>query len=89
VQAKGIPLGTIQQSTDFAVVGHQSTTSPDLDLDLNLDPPSMFTLVRLLAIDAGLGTDQLDGIVALGGYQYIQPVTRRDILPRNIYRYGP
>jgi len=88
VQAKGIHLGTIQQSTNFAVTGHQSTTSPDLDLDLNLDPPSMFTLVRLLAIDAGLGTEQLDGIVALGGYQYIQPVTRRDLTPRNIYRYG-
>lgn len=86
VQAKGIHLGSIQQNTNFAVAGHQSTSSPDLDLDLNLDPPSMFTLVRLLAVDAGLGTDQLDGIVALGGYQYIQPVTRRDIVPRNLYR---
>lgn len=88
VQAHGISLGSIQQDTNFAVSGHSSADSPNLDFNLNLDPPSMFTLVRLLAVEAGLGTEQLDGIVELGGYHYIQPVTARDIVPRNIYTYA-
>ena len=39
--------------------------------DLNLYPPDIFSLLRALAVDAGLGTEQLDGIVALGGYAYV------------------
>lgn len=34
-------------------------------------PPDIFSLLRALAVDAGLSTEQLDGIVALGGYEYV------------------
>ena len=78
-------MGTILQDTNFAVEGKSSTTSPDLDFNLNLDPATMFTLLRLLAVEAGLPTEQLDGIVALGGYQYTQPVSKRDLVSRGIY----
>lgn len=88
VEYRGISMGTIQQSTNFAVAGKQSTTSPDLDFNLNLDPSTLFTVLRLLAGEAGLQTDQLDGIVALGGYQYIQPVAKREIMARNLYTYA-
>ncbi|KAG8787307.1 hypothetical protein FRB91_009037 [Serendipita sp. 411] len=85
VQYRGIQMGTIQQDTNFSAAGKQATTSPDLDFNLNLDPATMFTVLRLLAGEAGLSTDQIDGIVALGGYQYIQPVTKRDLVPRGLY----
>lgn len=38
---------------------------------MNLDPSSIFTVTRALAVEAGLNTEQLDGIVQLGGYQYL------------------
>jgi hypothetical protein len=41
-----------------------------LDSNLNLFPPDIFSLLRALVVDAGLPTEQLDGIVALGGYTY-------------------
>lgn len=89
----GIDLGKIDQSTTFTVAGKQQTESPDLNLGLNLDPATMFTLLRLLATEAGLPTEQIDGIVNLGGYQYTQPVKRshaqntRSLLSRNLYTY--
>lgn len=86
VTSHGIPLGTINQNTNFQVAGKSTTTSPNLELDLNMDPASMYTLLRLLAAEAGLPTEQIDGIVAIGGYQYVVPVTRRDLLTRSIYR---
>jgi hypothetical protein len=89
VEYRGLSMGTIQQSTNFAVAGKQSTTSPDLDFNLNLDPSTLFTVLKLLAEEAGLRTDQLDGIVALGGYQYLQPVTKRGIVSRGLYTYVP
>lgn len=85
VQYRGIQMGTILQDTNFAVQGKSSTTSPDLDFNLNLDPATMFTLLRILAVEAGLPTDQIDGIVALGGYQYTQPVSKRDLVSRGLY----
>ena len=39
---------------------------------MNLDPASIFSVTRALAVLAGLDTEQLDGIVQLGGYQYLQ-----------------
>ncbi|EPQ57376.1 hypothetical protein GLOTRDRAFT_120580 [Gloeophyllum trabeum ATCC 11539] len=72
VSSYGINLGSIQTSTNFSSPGHTTTTSPSLDLNMNLDPPAIFTLTRALAVDAGLSTEQLDGIVELGGYQYVQ-----------------
>jgi hypothetical protein len=39
--------------------------------NLNLYPDDIFSLLRELAIEAGLSTQQLDGIVQLGGYTYV------------------
>ncbi|KAI0049858.1 hypothetical protein FA95DRAFT_1604022 [Auriscalpium vulgare] len=72
VSYRGVTLGTIQTGTNFTSRGKATTDSPALDLDMNMDPPSLFTVTRVLAEEAGLGTEQLDGIVALGGYQYVQ-----------------
>ncbi|KAI0631497.1 hypothetical protein C8Q77DRAFT_1218963 [Trametes polyzona] len=71
VSFRDIHLGTIQTPTHFSSPGKATSSSPTLDLDLNMDPPSLFTVTRLLAEQAGLGTEQLDAIVALGGYQYV------------------
>ncbi|KAI0321180.1 hypothetical protein OF83DRAFT_1280620 [Amylostereum chailletii] len=87
VSARGIQLGTIQTSTNFSASGNSTSTSPNLAFDMNMDPESLFTVTRFLAQEAGLSTQQLDGIVALGGYQYLSTsgntttVGRRD----NIY----
>lgn len=70
VASYGLELGTIEQETTFESKGKSTTTSPDLNLALNLDPATIFTLTRALAVEAGLQTDQLDGIVELGGYDY-------------------
>lgn len=43
----------------------------EISSNLNLYPPDIFSLLRALAVDAGLPTEQIDGIVALGGYQYV------------------
>ncbi|TFY75371.1 hypothetical protein EWM64_g8642 [Hericium alpestre] len=71
VSYRGIHLGSIQTGTNFSSAGQANTTSPNLNMNLNMDPSSLFAVTRLLAVEAGLGTDQLDGIVALGGYQYV------------------
>lgn len=75
VTSHGIPLGKIATSTQFTSAGKSTTTSPNLDLDLNFDPAALFTLTRVLAVDSGLATEQLDGIVKLGGYNYIRATT--------------
>lgn len=80
VKSHGLTLGTIETSTNFPAAGHSTTTSPTLDLNLNFDPPTIFTLVRRLAVQAGEGTDQFDQIVALGGYTYV-PSTNDDGTP--------
>lgn len=67
----GIHLGSISMATNFSSAGKDSTTSPNLNLDLNLAPEPLFTVTRRLAVEAGLDTEQLDGIVQLGGYQYL------------------
>ncbi|KAH9850917.1 hypothetical protein C2E23DRAFT_886961 [Lenzites betulinus] len=72
VSFSGIHLGTIETATNFTSPGKETSSSPTLDFDLNMDPPSLFTVTRLLAEQAGLSTAQLDAIVALGGYQYLQ-----------------
>lgn len=58
-------------TTNFSAAGKDNTTSPNLNLDLNLAPEPLFTVTRRLAVEAGLDTEQLDGIVQLGGYQYL------------------
>lgn len=72
VSMHGIPLGTIGTSTDFVSAGRSTTNSPNLDLEMNMDPAALFTVTHLCAIAAGLGTEQLDGIVGIGGYKYLQ-----------------
>ncbi|KAL0580357.1 hypothetical protein V5O48_000210 [Marasmius crinis-equi] len=72
VSAFGIQLGSIDTSTDFTSQPHSETTSPELNLNMNFDPASLFTVTRALAVEAGLDTRQLDGIVELGGYQYLK-----------------
>lgn len=82
VKAHGITLGTIDSGASFAAKGKTVTTSPSQNIDLNLDPSSIFTVTRDLALEAGLNTQQLDGIVQIGGYQYVSPAR----LARDIYR---
>lgn len=77
VTSHGISLGSIQQNTSFPAGGKATSTSPALELDMNLDPPSIFSVTRALAVDAGLDTEQLDAIVALGGYKFL-PTTDED-----------
>jgi hypothetical protein len=72
VSTHDIPLGTIQTNTNFMAAGRSTDNSPDLDLALNMDPAALFTVTRLCAVAAGLSTEQLDGIVKLGGYKYLQ-----------------
>ncbi|KZT27986.1 hypothetical protein NEOLEDRAFT_1129882 [Neolentinus lepideus HHB14362 ss-1] len=72
VKAYGVNLGTIDTPTNFKSSGKSTTTSPALDLTLNLEPEPIFSLARALAVDAGLSTAQLDGIMQLGGYEYVQ-----------------
>ena len=90
VTSHGLALGTIETATNFSAAGKSTTTSPPLDLNMNSDPATLFTLTRVLAVQAGLDTTPLDGIVALGGYSYVTitdadstPVSRRN----NIYTY--
>lgn len=58
-----------------------------LELNLNFDPPTLFTLLRRLAVQAGEGTDQLDQIVALGGIKYL-PSTDADGAKLSQKRHG-
>lgn len=90
VTSHGLALGTIQTATNFSAAGKSTTTSPPLDLSMNFDPPTLFTLTRVLAVQAGLDPAPLDGIVELGGYSYVTatdadsaPISRRS----NIYTY--
>ncbi|KAI0710861.1 hypothetical protein C8Q76DRAFT_623714 [Earliella scabrosa] len=81
----GITLGTIDQAVTFASAGNSTTDSPDLNLDMNMDPEALFTVARILAGEAGLNTDPIDAIVELGGYQYIADVNgrkKREIMER-------
>jgi hypothetical protein len=71
VTAFGITLGQIETATNFAAPGKKVTTSPPLDLAMNLDPTALFSLTRALAVKAGLDPTPLDGIVQLGGIKYL------------------
>ncbi|KAF9245017.1 hypothetical protein BU15DRAFT_85819 [Melanogaster broomeanus] len=74
--------------TSHGLLESQQPPLPSLDLNMNFDPPTLFTLTRVLAVQAGLDPTPLDGIVQLGGYSYVTttdadstPVNRRS----NIY----
>lgn len=96
VTSHGISLGNIATTTNFTSAGKSTTTSPQLAFNLNFDPAALFTLTRVLAVEAGEDTTQLDGIVQLGGYSYITATTAdappsrrelasRELTKRNIY----
>ncbi|KXN90203.1 hypothetical protein AN958_04693 [Leucoagaricus sp. SymC.cos] len=83
VTSHGISLGTIETDTDFESAPHSTTESPELNLNMNFDPAALFTVTRALAVEAGLDPAPLDGIVQLGGIQYLTipgqpPVKRQD-----------
>ena len=82
VTFKGITLGTIDMPITFSSAGNSTTESPNLDLQMNMDPTSLFTVTRVLAQDAKLDTSQLDAIVALGGYTYFSNVTSRAVVEK-------
>ncbi|KAF7969115.1 hypothetical protein HWV62_28276 [Athelia sp. TMB] len=65
-------LSLAQGNNGLTTVGWSTTTSPALDLDMNFDPSSLFMLARVLAVQAGESTEQIDGIVQLGGYKYVR-----------------
>ncbi|GAA5951249.1 hypothetical protein JCM3765_002422 [Sporobolomyces pararoseus] len=71
ITAYGLFVGSIITDTNFPAAGKARSDSPNLPFNLNLYPPDIFSLLRALAVDAGLPTEQIDGIVALGGYQYV------------------
>ncbi|KAI6135778.1 hypothetical protein EV401DRAFT_1898270 [Pisolithus croceorrhizus] len=79
VTSHNLSLGSIDMPvvTDFSAAGKATTMSPPLALNMNYDPPTLFTLTRVLALQAGLDVAPLDGIVALGGYEYV-PSTSAD-----------
>jgi hypothetical protein len=56
-------------------------------MDLNMDPSTLFTVTKVLANKAGLDTRQIDGIVALGGYNYLSTTnssnTKRELVGRD------
>ena len=64
-------LGTINQEVKFTSAPKSTTESPVLNLDMNFDPSSLFTVTRALAVEAGLNVAPLDSIVSLGGFNYI------------------
>lgn len=72
VAYKSIPLGTIESNDAFKATAKSNTDSPQLDLDMNFDPAALFTVTRALAQEAGEDVAPLDGIVQLGGYEYLR-----------------
>lgn len=91
VTYEGITLGQISSTDVWTAKGKSSTGSPNLNMELNMDPEALFTVTKVLAHGAGLDTAPLDGIVALGGYTYLQTntsSTKRALVTRdNIYTY--
>ncbi|KAF9529294.1 hypothetical protein CPB83DRAFT_790385 [Crepidotus variabilis] len=79
VSAFGIQLGTIDQDVNFRAAPKSTTSSPDLNLNMNFDPAALFTVTRRLASEARLDVAPLDKIVQLGGYEYLQSSKREEI----------
>ncbi|KAG8213771.1 hypothetical protein J3R82DRAFT_10482 [Butyriboletus roseoflavus] len=88
ITSHGLALGTIQTATNFSITGKSMATSSPLNLNMNFDPPTLFTLTCVLTLQAGLDPAPLDGIVELGGYSYVT-ATNADSTPvshrSNIY----
>ncbi|WFD44515.1 hypothetical protein MPSI1_003183 [Malassezia psittaci] len=80
VSVHGVFVAQIDTDLDFTAEGKATTNSPTFPLHLNLYPPDIFGLLRALAIQAGESVEQLDGIVALGGYTYTKTTNANDNL---------
>lgn len=90
VAAYGIALGAIDSKVGFKAAPKADTTSPELELDMNFDPASLFTVTRRLAVEAGLDPAPLDGIVKLGGLSYVdasEPSQRSVKRQADLYRW--
>ncbi|EPB90640.1 hypothetical protein HMPREF1544_02550 [Mucor circinelloides 1006PhL] len=67
----GMPVGNIDQdisSNPFVIGGKATATSQDLSMSMNLEPAAVALLLRTLAVQAGMDTRALDGLLALGGF---------------------
>ncbi|KAG2368054.1 hypothetical protein BDR07DRAFT_1391769 [Suillus spraguei] len=64
ITSHGLHLGSINTATNFNSAGKSTTKSPVLNMTMNYDPPMLFTLTRVLAVQA-----------ALGDYQYVTATT--------------
>ena len=90
VSAFGIMLGTINQDVKFTSAPKSITQSPVLDLNMNFDPESLFTVTRALAVEAGLDVAPLDSIVSLGGLHYLTTTSEASTPSKrqaNLFRY--
>ncbi|CAO3620373.1 unnamed protein product [Cunninghamella echinulata] len=68
---KGMPVGNIDQdisNNPYVIGGHATTASPQLNMQMNLEPAAIALLVRDLAVDAKLDTRALDGLLGMGGF---------------------
>ncbi|KAI8337106.1 hypothetical protein BC941DRAFT_353316 [Chlamydoabsidia padenii] len=68
---KGMPVGNIDQdisNNPFVISGHASGVSPQLNMEMNLEPAAVALLMRSLAVDANLDTKALDGLLGMGGF---------------------
>lgn len=71
VKYQSLIVGTIASEEAFTSEPRSITASPRLNLDMNFDHATLFTLTRALAVEAGLDVAPLDGMVDLGGYEYL------------------
>ncbi|CAO3627231.1 unnamed protein product [Cunninghamella blakesleeana] len=68
---KGMPVGNIDQdisSNPYVIGGHATTASPQLNMNMNIEPAAVALLLRNLALDANLDTKALDGLLGMGGF---------------------
>ncbi|KAI8340946.1 hypothetical protein BC941DRAFT_347764 [Chlamydoabsidia padenii] len=68
---KGMPVGNIDQdisNNPFVINGHATAVSPQLNMQMNMEPAAVALLMRSLAVDAKLDTKALDGLLGMGGF---------------------
>ncbi|CAO3631253.1 unnamed protein product [Cunninghamella blakesleeana] len=68
---KGMPIGNINQdisNNPFVISGHANGTSPQLNMNMNLEPAVVALLMRDLAVDAHMDTKALDALLGMGGF---------------------
>ncbi|CAO3592056.1 unnamed protein product [Absidia cylindrospora] len=68
---QNMAVGNIDQDiskSPFAVGGHKTGLSPQLNMKMSLEPTTVAQLMRNLAVDSHLDTKALDGLLGLGGF---------------------